>query len=196
MNSKRIEAAEKFGRALNSLSNLVETDDTERNRAAAASFGIAADHHGAIVLLLKSTFYSSSFALLRCLFEAYLRGLWVKYCADDAQVAAFIRADQKPPETMVADIEATPAFAGGSLSRIKKQHWGTMCDFTHTGGLHLQRWQSKEGIEPTFEPAELEECLNLAEVFGALATLELVQMRKTGDNGAAVAGLIRQRWPR
>src|SRR5882762_7895158 len=105
MNPTRIEAAEKFGRALNSVSNLVETDDTERNRAAAALFGIAADHHGAIVFLLKSTFYSSSFALLRCLFEAYLRGLWVRHCANDAQVAAFIRADAEPPKSMIADIE-------------------------------------------------------------------------------------------
>jgi hypothetical protein len=42
-----------------------------------------------------------------------------------------------------------------------------MCDCTHTGGLHLQRWQSSSAIEPQFDDDELEECLNAAELFGA-----------------------------
>ena len=103
-----------------------------------------------IFFLMKHTFHSSSFALLRCLFEAYLRGLWLKHCASDAQVEDFIKGDA-PPKTMVAEIEATPAFAEGVLSRIKKSSWSAMCAYTHTGGLHLQRWQTADGVEPNFD---------------------------------------------
>lgn len=190
----RIESAEQFGGALNQLVNEVEMHQTERNRAAGASFGIAQDHHHAIVFLIKNTFYSSGCALLRCLIEAYLRGLWLKHCATDAQVAnTFAGAD--PPKTMIAEIEKTPAFTNKVLSRIKKESWRSLCDFTHTGGLHLQRWQSGDAIEPTFHSEELEECLNAAELFGAMAALELTQMDKSGNNGAAVLELMERRWP-
>ena len=194
MTPARIEAAEKLGAALNHLVNGVEMAQTERNRAAGASFGIAQEHHCAIVFLMKNTLYSSSLALLRCLFEAYLRGLWLKHCANDAQVTAFIGGDE-PPKTMVAEIEATPDFTGGVLSGIKKESWQAMCAYTHAGGLHLQRWQSEDAIEPKFEAAELEECLNFAELFGAMAALAVTQMNKSGDNGAAVLALMEKRWP-
>ncbi|CAG4882265.1 conserved protein of unknown function [Georgfuchsia toluolica] len=194
MTPERIKAAEKFGAALHDLTNEVEMWQTNKNRAAAASFGIALDHHAAIVFLMKNTFYSSSFALLRILFETYLRGLWLKHCATDAQVSGFFRGDE-PPKTMIVEIESTEAFKSGVLSRIKKANWNAMCDFTHTGGLHLQRWQSQDAVEPTFEPDELEECLNCAELFGVMAGLELVQLSKSGSDGADVLQLMKSRWP-
>lgn len=194
MTPERISAAEEFGAELHRLTNEIEIWQTEKNRAAAASFGIAQDHHAAIVFLMKSTFYSSGFALLRSLFEAYLRGLWLKHCATDEQVSAFFRGGE-PPKTMVAEIESTEAFTGGVLSRIKKENWSAMCAFTHTGGLHLQRWQSQDSVEPTFAPEELEECLNCAELFGAMAGLELVQLSTYGASGFDVLQLMKKRWP-
>jgi len=62
-------------------------------------------------------------------------------------------------------------------------------------GLHLQRWQSPDAVEPKFDEEELEECLNCAELFGAMAGLEQVQLRKPGDTGASVLQLIQKRWP-
>lgn len=194
MTPERIAAAEQFGTELHALTNEVEMWQSEKNRAAAASFGIALDHHAAIVFLMKNTFYSSSFALLRCLFESYLRGLWLKHCATDTQVSDFFQGSE-PPKTMVAEIESTEAFVCGALSRIKKANWNAMCAFTHTGGQHLQRWQTPDSVEPTFAPDELEECLNCAELFGAMAGLELVQLSKSGAEGADVLRLMKKRWP-
>ena len=168
--------------------------ETERNRASAACFGIALDHHAAMVLLIKNTFYSSSFALLRILFEAYLRGLWLKHCATDAQVSAFLQGGE-PPKGIIAEIEKKEAFTSKTLSLIKKKNWTAMCAFTHTGGQHLQRWQSQDGVEPTFEPEELEECLISAELFGAMAGLELVQLSKSGADGADILQWVKKRWP-
>lgn len=194
MTPARIERAEKFGAALHELVNGIEISQSERNRTAGASFGIALDHHGAIVLLTKNSLYSSGFALLRCLFEAYLRGLWLKHCATGAQVTAFYKGVE-PPKTMLAEIESTAEFSNRVLSRIKEDRWRTMCDFTHTGGLHLQRWQSEEAIEPTFREAELDECLNFAELIGAMSALELAQLATNSDDGASVLALMGERWP-
>jgi hypothetical protein len=193
VDAERIADAEKFGVALNKLVWEVEIPQSPRTRAAAASFGIARDHHGAMVLLLKHTFHSSAFALLRCLFEAYLRGVWLRHCATDAQVEAHFSGED-PPRTMIADIEATPAFASGALSRAKRANWDAMCQYTHTGGLHLKQWQTEKLIEPSFDAAELENGLTMAEKYAALASLELAQMRVNGDGGMAVLRLIQERW--
>lgn len=195
MTPARIEAAEKFGATLHQFVNGVEMAETERNRVAGTCLVIAQDHHHAILFLLKNTFYSSSFALLRSLFEAYLRGLWLKHCATDTQVRGFFDGEE-PPKAMVAEIEQAPAFSDRVLSRVKKETWGTMCAFTHTGGLHLQRWQSEDGIEPKFSDIEIEECLNFAELFAAMAALELVQLNKSGNNGGVILELMNERWPR
>lgn len=194
LSPSRIKLAEDFGAALYYLVNGVEMMQTERNRVVGASFAIALDHHHAIVFLMKNTFYSSSFVLLRCLFEAYLRGLWLKHCATDDQVTSFF-GGAEPPKSMLREIESTPAFMDKVLSRVKKESWNTMCAFTHTGGLHLQRWQSPDAIEPQFDTVELEECLNFSELFGAMAVLELIQLSKSGDNGEAVLELMKKRWP-
>jgi len=195
MTPERIRKAEVFSVALGTLASALPMAQGDRARAAAACFGIARDHHGAIVLLMKGTLYSSSFALLRCLFEAYLRGLWLKHCASNAQVIAVLHRSEEFPRGILADIETMPDFSNGVLSRIKRENWRAMCDYTHTGGLHLQRWQCAAGIEPVFEPSELEECLNFAELFGAMATLELVEMSEKPEGVHFVQGLIRERWP-
>ena len=194
MTPKRISAAKSFVVELHGLTNEIEMLETMKNRTASTCFSIAQDHHAAMVLLIENTFYSSSFALLRSIFESYLRGLWLKHCATEVQANEFFHGTE-PPKTMIAEIEATPAFSGGVLSHITKENWSTMCGFTHTGGLHLQRWQSHNAVEPKFDEEELEECLNCAELFGAMAGLEQVQLKNSGDTGAGVLELMKKRWP-
>jgi len=197
---QRILEAVEFGNALSHLvtgRNLTTTDgNRQRIRMAAAAFAIAQDHHHAIVFLLKNTFHSSSMALLCSLFEAYLRGVWLRHCATDTEVQTVMEEKEHPHTAiMITAIEALPEWGEGTLSRIIKHGWKEMCDFVHTDGLHLQRWQSQDEIEPTFDPAELEACLNYAELLAAMSGLEVVQMSEGGDNGQMVLELIEKRWP-
>lgn len=103
----------------------------------------------------------------------------------------------KPPENriMIAAIEALPEFGQGTLSLIKDNAWDAMCDFSHTGALHLQRWQSHDGIEPNFDTEELENFLNYSELLAAMSGLEVVQMSEDGNTGEVVLQLIEKRWP-
>ena len=195
MTPQRIEEAERIEALLRRLSNSIELDATERNRAAGACFAIVQDHFQALLFLLKHKFNSSAFALLRCFFDAYLRGLWIKHCASDMQVRDFFNGTE-PPKTMVEEIEDKPTFATNVLSCIKRQHWSKMCEFTHTGGLHLKMWQSFDGIEPHFPDEELEWCLNSSELYASVAALELKKLSRGGDDGKIILDLMNQRWPR
>ncbi len=59
-----------------------------------------------------------------------------------------------------------------------------MCAFTHTGGLHIQRWNTSDGIEPNYSPDEVLEVLAFAESFGALSVLGIAEL--ASDEGLAL----------
>lgn len=149
-----------------------ELPANNRVRAAAPCLGIAQEHHHAIVLLIEHRLYASSFALLRVALEAYIRGKWLAVCADQRQLHDFLK-DKEPPSlgTMLKQLEATPAFVEQTLSRLNKQHWIAMCGYTHTGGLHVQRWNTADAIEPSYDPREVEEVLFFAEIIGCLSAI-------------------------
>lgn len=140
--------------------------------AAAPCFGIAQEHHHAIVRLVEIGLNASAFALIRAAFEGYVRGEWLAQCATDSQRRQFL-SDKRIPELgqMLDTLERIPAFSEGVLSEIKKRSWGTMCSYTHTGGLHAQRWITADSIEPNYRDEEVRELLNFAEVLGSLAVL-------------------------
>jgi len=46
-----------------------------------------------------------------------------------------------------------------------------MCGYTHTGGLHVQRWITADGIEPNYSKEELLEALRFADIIASLSVL-------------------------
>lgn len=143
-----------------------------RIRIAASCLAIAQDHHHAIVVLLDHQLYASSFALIRCALEAYVRGEWIALCATDAEVEAFSKGTEPPPfGKLLEQLEQTPAFSEKILSKIKFNSWHAMCAYTHTGGLHVQRWGKDNLIEPNYSEDEVKEVLSFAEMIGSLAVI-------------------------
>ena len=153
-----------------------------RHRSAGACFSIAQDHHLAITILVEAEIYSSAFALVRPLFEAYVRGLWLAHCATDEQLLGF-SAGKEPPRmsTLLAAVESTEAFEDGQLSNIKGQSWGAMCAYTHTGSLQVQRWNTETAIEQNFPPEELAEVLNFSGSFALLSALGMATLANNED---------------
>jgi len=155
---------------------------TLRVRLAAGCLAIAQDHHHAIVVLLDHSLFASSFALVRCEFEAYVRGEWLALCASDVEVEAFSKGAEPPPMgKMLEALEKTPAFAEKILSRVKANSWSAMCAYTHTGGLHVQRWGTGDAIEPSYDPGEIQEVLSFAETFGALAVVGVAYLANNDE---------------
>lgn len=171
-----------------------EMPNSLRVRVAAGCLAIAQDHHHAIVALLDRSLFASTFALLRCEFEAYVRGEWLALCATDAEVAAFSNGDQ-PPEfrRMLQALETTPAFSEKILTSVKSSAWSTMCAYTHTGGLHVQRWVSGRVIEPTYTTEEIQEALSFAEIFGALAVVGIASLASNEQVAESVLAKVKER---
>lgn len=150
---------------------------TTRVRAAASCLAIAQDHHHAIVVLLDHDLYASSFALIRVALEAYVRGEWLALCANDEEIEKFIAGEEPPTFGMLLRrLEQTEAFNEQVLSRIKASSWRAMCAYTHTGGLHVQRWNTPKAIEPSYSQDEVREVLSFAETVGALAAIGVASL--------------------
>lgn len=149
-----------------------------RVRAAGSCFGIAQDHHHAIIVLLDARLYASCFALLRVAFEAYVRGEWLALCATDTQVQEFCRKGWEPPkiDKLLDALAQKDAFQEGRLSLIKKRNWKALCGYTHTGGIHVQRWNTSDGIQANYSVAELLEVLRFADIIATLAVLGILSL--------------------
>lgn len=150
-----------------------------RNRVAGACFAVALEHQQAIVVLLEHVppIYSSAFALVRPVFESYLRGLWLAHSATDVQVDSFSKGG-KPPDTasLVAAVERAGEFDGKQLSGIYTKHWSSFSSYTHTGGLQVQRWNTAEAIEPSFDDIEVAEVLEFTAAIALLSAVSVASL--------------------
>lgn len=165
-----------------------------RTRAAGSCFAIAQDHHHAIVVLIDHQLYASSFTLLRSSFEAYVRGQWLALCATDAEIEKYL-CGWEPPKIgeLLNAVEKTPGFSEKVLSRAKSQGWKTMCGYAHTGGIHVQRWNTADGIEANYSSEEVLEVLVFAESMGAMSVLGIAEMANDEDLALRVLIKVKER---
>lgn len=161
-----------------------------RTRAAASCFSIAQEHHHAMVYLIEAQLYASAFALLRSAFEAYIRGEWLAQCTSDEVVDAFLRGKDVPKiDCLLSELEMLDSFKQKVLSQIKQKSWRAMCAYTHTGGLHVQRRNTEDGIEANYSRDEVLEVVKFAEFIASLSVIGVARLAR--DDELAVRTLER-----
>jgi hypothetical protein len=184
LTDKQLDDANIYGEWLRLAVHERNLPETDRVRAAGGCFSIAQDNHHAIVVLLDARLYASCFALVRVAFEAYVRGEWLALCATESQIRKFLKGREPPKiDLLLGAIEKQDAFKEGRLSLIKKRTWKAMCAYTHTGGLHVQRWNTPDGIEANYSVEELLEVLRFADIIATLSVLGVLGL--AGDAAAA-----------
>jgi len=165
-----------------------------RTRAAAACFAIAQEHHHAIVRLIEEQLCASGFALLRVGLEAYVRGQWLSLLATDEEVERVARGAEPPGFSALArQLETTNAFSDGLLSSIKQQCWSSLCDYTHTGGRHLQRWQTTDSVESNYSREEVIEVLAFAEAIGFMAAIGIAGLAGNDQLALTILNAFKER---
>jgi hypothetical protein len=148
----------------------IEIQATERNRIAGALYGIAHDHGKAIVVLVESKLYASAFALVRPLFETYIRAVWIHHCATDDEIQSFVSKDRLSVDVsqMLSAIEQKNDFPE-TLSQIKKNNFKAMHSYTHGGVFPISRRLTEDSIEPVFGEQEIDEVIRFASVLSFLS---------------------------
>jgi uncharacterized protein DUF6988 len=139
--------------------NKDQTLDVERNTTIVAFIDQALEHHGAILLLLRSGFVGSAFALARSVTEILYRGVWFTVCATDEQVKRFLK-DDKIDLTVAEMTSAIDATCGLEyFAEFKKQTWKVLNSYAHTGMLQVGRRFDGSKLAPSYTDTEQIELL-------------------------------------
>ena len=107
-----------------------------RTQLAGSCLDLAMEHQKAIVMLVSQSLHGSAFALVRAIFETYIRGAWLYHCASDADLELFQddKFDQKKKiGRLIGDLEKFPGFDRGVLSKVKTEWFNTMCSSPTVG---------------------------------------------------------------
>lgn len=120
-------------------------------------------HHRAIIRLVERDLPASAAALLRVIFECYVRAVWLHSCASDLEVEGAI--DDKWPrlKQMVEAIEANPSLQNGVLMATFDSRWNDFNSFTHNGALALSRQIKDREIRPQFSEEEIRDIVRFSD---------------------------------
>lgn len=152
----------------------LEVKSDDRTRLAAGCFGLALEHQRAIVVLISRSIFGSALSLVRSIFEAYVRGVWLYRRASDADLERF-KTDKLDCtfESLVQDVERLDGFDEGVLSSVKRQWWKAMNSFTHGGIAQIARRDTGAAITPNYEKEEIAEVLGFANAIALLAAAQI-----------------------
>jgi hypothetical protein len=124
---------------------------------------IAYETHMAITLLISNGLNGAAAALMRPIFEATVRALWINKCASDNDVQRFQTGANIFPEMkiMMEGIDKeylTEKF----FLEMKKASWGRLNDFAHNGYLQTVRCFEGDTIKSSFTDSDIKQILNFA----------------------------------
>lgn len=164
-----------------------------RSRIAVGCFDVALEHQAAIALLSSGALYGSLFSLIRVLFEAYVRGLWLLRCASEKELDQFQRDKlDKKFGALISEIEANVNFNNSPLSSLESTSWGAMNSFTHTGFMQVLRRNGEQTTGPHYSDEEVVKALNFSGVVGLLAAAELAGIADNRELAQSVCTKARE----
>jgi hypothetical protein len=161
-----------------------------RTRLAAACHFTAMEHHCGISLLFSAGHPAPALALLRPVFESYIRGVWLSDCATDSEIEEYTAGNWKrmpPIKALVERLEAIPTFDTGILSQSLSANWETMCGYTHTGIEQVGISSSNNAIERNCTSEQIDEALDFA---GACAIMAALAIAALAENAALAKKLM------
>jgi hypothetical protein len=177
-----IKAALDYVEELRLLANAVKLPPGLPGHVAGACFAIVQEHHHAIVRLLEMGLNSPAFVLLRPMFETYVRGEWLARRTKQRVKKFLDREESLELDKLIASLESTDDFETKFLSQFKDKYWSAMCDYAHTGGRHIGRWLTHEGIQSNYSRGEILEVTQAAETIACLSLVAgLARLANDGD---------------
>lgn len=153
----------------------VRTSKVGNLRLAVPAFDLALDFFTGITSSVEMRAYGSAFALVRPLFETFVKAVWLKDCATDKEIEAFEKdkLSKKFGEILV-QVEGLETFRHGALSDLKKQAWSAMSGYTH-GGIHqIGRRVKGNAIDSNYADGEIIEVLRLGQMFALMSFIQIV----------------------
>lgn len=161
-----------LGRLLDAIGKVVhgaQISTEDKYRVSAALFNISLQHANAIVVLIDSGLTSSAFALVRPMFETYVRASWIFNCAQGAVVERLVSEDEFKENlpSMLRDLDGVRNLKGYLA------HFGTnlsgLHSYTHGGLRLIAQNLTEKDIGQAFPDSEVVNMLKFASVISFLS---------------------------
>jgi hypothetical protein len=170
---------------------------TNRGIESAALFDIANEHAKAIYFLCENKMFGSAHALVRSLFETYIRGMWILKCATETEIKKFKEKDiigQKFEELVKLIEEKTEM--GNLLLTLKKDSWSALCSYTHGGRLHTSRRFDGKTIEPHYDINQVDEIIRFSSIISILIFAAFIDLSEKHELDELIETIVieSQRW--
>ena len=145
--------------------------DDRRAQLASECWHLTIEHSQSIVMLVRQGLYELARALMWPLFEAYVRGLWLRLAATDHQVDD-AEHDRFPNDfgQLVSTVESTGHVPPGFLAGLKTTLWSWLSS-PHTGYQQAGVPLTIDGLGYGNTDDEIVEALNWA---GGIALMTVV----------------------
>ncbi len=163
--------------------------NSKRLQLAAACWLVTIEHSMAIVELVHATLHGSALALVRSMYEAYLRGMWLMYAATDEEIDRAGRDKVPPNSDIITALEKSPHFQSKPFSGVKDQSWKMLCSYTHTGYQQIGARLTPQGLGYNYQDSEILDALLWADMT-ALAAAAAVAIE--AQNGPLAQEVLRK----
>ena len=172
----------------------VEFKADGRKEIVAGLLDLSLEYHKSIILLFSEGYNGAAFSLLRVLFEAWVRSLWLMHCASKNEVEKYTNNQkiEKNMAQLIKDIEKVPGYTKGVISKAKKAGWWMMNDFTHSGYEQVRRRFSPPQITPNYDLHEIEEKIDFANAVGLGCFWEISFLSENSSLIEAVSTKIKE----
>ena len=116
-----------------------------------ACYDVAIEHAQSIIKLVEYERVGSALALQRPMFEAVIRGRWLRCSASNRQIDA-VRRDNFPPFEQMADTTLSSLENDDNLTwkDMKIEFWSTVCSYVHTGLEQIRFRLGPNGIQAEY----------------------------------------------
>lgn len=165
-------------------------------KAAATLFTVTIDHAQGIRFLLEKGAYPSASALIRVLFESYIRAMWLWRCTDNYQVETFINEDKVVSKKgkniyfkdLVKEVEKAHNFPE-YLSKIQEDVWNGLNSLTHGGAIQLHRNFDGKTIKHCYDDELIDEIIEFTTMITCMAFAGLMDLCEQ-QNASEVSGRL------
>ena len=159
-------------------------------KAAATLYAVTLDHAQGIKNCLIGKAYAPAFALLRVLFETYIRAMWLEKCADEKQLKKFINDDEVVSKKnkklyfkdMVLEVESLHKFPP-YLSEIANNSWSSLNSITHSGSIQLHKNFNGSSIQSGYDDEHINEAVDFSAMISCMAYAGLCDLATNQDAG-------------
>ena len=147
----------------------------KRLQLAMACQHLAIEHAQAIICLIDHELHGSALALQRPMFEAIIRGVWLRYSATDKQVDRAAEGEFPIPDKMVRiSPRAKDRSDAPPLKDLKNIWWNQMCGYTHGGTEQIFARLGSSGIRANYQFNEVIAALRWSDMIQLYSGVEIV----------------------